>query len=147
MLLAVATLAALAVWEGGHPQQTPAAHWSVALTIVAAVAVAVAAGRGRQHTPSRRWLASSARAAAGWRRAPQRAAGAAVWVLLVLAVIGWDMNSFVHQAHDLPTLSYLFGRVTRFRWGRALVFAAWLAAGAGLVAGCLVPRGRNGAGR
>jgi len=58
-----------------------------------------------------------------------------VWVLLVLAVIGWDLNSFAHQAHDLPTLSYLIGRVTRWRWGRGTFFAAWLALGVGLAAG------------
>jgi hypothetical protein len=58
----------------------------------------------------------------------------------VLAVVGWDLNSFAHQAHDLPTLSYYTGRITRFAWGRALVFAAWLAAGVGIAVGYLVER-------
>ena len=113
--------------------------------MIGATAVgAVVAGRGRQRSPSVTWLVGAARSIGAGRRRPLFAAGVAAWTLLILAVIGWDLNSFVHQAHDLPTLSYLFGRVTRWTWGRALVFAAWLSAGAGLVVACRTVRRQEG---
>ncbi len=58
-----------------------------------------------------------------------------MWIAVIFAVVGWDLNSFIHQAHDLPTLSYEIGRITRYAWGRAVVFALWLLAGSALVAG------------
>jgi hypothetical protein len=137
-------LAAYAGWEGVQSRQTAAAQWSVGLTAVAVAALAVAAGRGRQATTSGAWLAGTARAVRDGRAAPRYAAGVAVWALLILAVIGWDLNSFVHQTHDLPTLSYLVGRVTRFAWGRALFFAGWLAVGVGLAVDCRTSRPRRG---
>lgn len=146
-LAAVAVLVAFAAWEGLQSRQSAAAHWSVGVAIVLGAASVVVAGRGRQPTTSGAWLASAARAARRWRRDPRYAAGVAVWTLLFLAVVGWDMNSFIHEVHDLPTLSYLVGRVTRFEWGRALLCAVWLAAGVGLVSGCLVRRRRPRAGR
>jgi hypothetical protein len=110
-------------------------------TTIAGVALAtLVVGRGRQRTTTVAWLADAGRAAVGWRERPGYAAGIAVWAALLLATVGWDLNSFAHQAHDLPTLSYFTGRVTRFAWGRALLFAAWLAAGVGIAAGCLVER-------
>lgn len=54
---------------------------------------------------------------------------------LALATIGWDLNSFLHELHSLPTLSRLVGDVTRHRWGRGLTFGAWVALGAYLAAG------------
>lgn len=140
-------LVTLAVWEGMQVRQSAAAHWSVAVVIVVSVVAAVVAGWGRQRATTRAWLAAGGRAIGRRRSAPLYAAGVVVWVLLILAVIGWDLNSFVHQAHDLPTLSYYVGRVTRWRWGRALVFATWLAAGVGLVTGCLGWRQRRGGSR
>lgn len=87
---------------------------------------------------SRAWLSSASEAVREWRRTLLFSAGVIVWVLLILAVVGWDLDSFVHEVHYLPTLSYEVGRVTRYQWGRALLFAAWLAAGIGLVTGSLV---------
>ncbi|MHB1582352.1 MAG: hypothetical protein ACYCU7_03430 [Acidimicrobiales bacterium] len=127
--------AVLAVWEGGQARQTAAAHWSVAAVVMLGLVVAVVAGRRRQRQPSRPWLtdaASGVRSAAGpegWRRRPGYVAGVVAWVLLIAAVAGWDLNSFAHQAHDLPTLSYFVGKITRYRWGRSGVFAGWLAVG------------------
>jgi hypothetical protein len=134
-LLVLVALVTLALWEGTLSRQSAAAHWSVAVVAIVTVAAVLIAGWGRQQMGSGTWLTGAVRAIGRWRRTPLFAAGIAVWALLVLTVIGWDLNSFVHQAHDLPTLSYYFGRVTRWWWGRALVFAVWLAAGVGLVAG------------
>ena len=110
------------------------------LTIAGVVLAALLAGRRRQRSTSGAWLVDAGRAAAGWREHPGYAAGVVVWAILLLAVVGWDLNSFAHQAHDLPTLSYYMGRVTHFHWGRALVYAIWLVAGVGIAAGCLVER-------
>jgi hypothetical protein len=55
-----------------------------------------------------------------------------IWVLVALAVVGWDVASFVAQSHNLPTFSYLAGRITRWPWGRASVLATWLAVGSAL---------------
>lgn len=127
--------AVLAVWEGAQRRQTAAAHWSVGAVVVLAMVVAVVAGHRRQRQPSPAWLAAaghgirSVTGPAGWRRSPAYVAGVVTWVLVIAAVVGWDLNSFAHQAHDLPTLSYLVGSVTRHRWGRSAVFAAWLAVG------------------
>jgi hypothetical protein len=149
-VIGAAGLCALAAWEGTLSRQSAAAHWSVGAGIAAALALAVVAGRGRQAAASRRWLTHAVRAVGGrWPR-PGYATGIAVWVVLILAVIGWDLNSFAHQARDLPTLSYEFGRVTRWHWGRALVFAGWAALGVLLAAGRLrarwPPAGTDGAG-
>jgi hypothetical protein len=136
-------LAALAAWEGMQVRQSPAAHWSVGLSIVAVVGGALVLGRGRQVERSATWCSAAVGAVAGWRRTLLCALGVAVWIVLLAAAVGWDLHSFMRQSHDLPTLSYEIGRVTRWRWGRAVVFAAWLAAGVGLAATCLVPRARQ----
>jgi len=131
----VAVALAFCGWEGTLTHQSSAAHWSTGAVIAVTFVVAVALGRGRQPRRSANWLGSSLRATIGWRRRPGYAAGVAVWAGLILAVIGWDLNSFAHQVHTLPTLSYEIGRVTRFAWGRAAVYALWLATGAALVSG------------
>jgi len=129
-------------WEGGLHQDQTAAHWSVLAVIGATLLAAVLAGAGRQPEPVGRW----ARGPFPLRRhlAEDRAGtlGAALWVLVVAAVVGWDLNSFVHQAHDLPTLSSIFGHVTSSRAGRAGLFALWLALGATLALGWRRSRGR-----
>jgi len=124
-------------------RQSPAAHWSVGLSIAAVVGLALVVGRGRQAQRSLPWVSDAGRSITGWRRTRRLSAAVAVWIVLLMAVVAFDLVSFLHQSHDLPTLSYEIGRVTRWHWGRALVFAAWLAAGVGLATACLVPRRRR----
>lgn len=137
----VLVLAGLAAWEGGQGRQTAAAHWSVGAIIAAAPVLALMVGRRAQRETSRRWLLEvgnglrSVVNGTAWRHRPIYVVGGVAWGVLIAAVVGWDLNSFVHQSHDLPTLSRIFGMVTRYWWGRSVVFAAWLALGAYLVAG------------
>jgi hypothetical protein len=130
--LAAAGLA-FAVWEGGQRWPSVAAHWSVGLAIGGVVVAAVLAGRGRQPAPSGPWLRTSLdsvrRAPTPWR------VGAVIWVILIGATIAWDLTSFIVQSHQLPTFSYLVGRLTRFDAGRVIVFGAWLTLGGYLALG------------
>jgi hypothetical protein len=137
--LVFAAGAALAGWEGTLARQSPQAHWSIAVVIALAFVAAVIAGLGRQRSRSGQWLHRSGHALVRWRGKVGYASGVAVWVALILAFIGWDLNSFVHQVHYLPTLSYEIGRLTRFIWGRALVFWVWLLFGTAIVVGQLEP--------
>lgn len=141
---------AFAIWEGTLRRTQASAHWSVLATIAAGVAAAVLLGRGRQRATSGAWLRSGGATIlgdlsrpAGGRRAAPLIAATAVWVLLICAVIGWDLYSFAREVPYLPTLSRLFGDVTRYEWGRALVFAGWLALGADLAAGWRRPAGHS----
>ncbi len=127
--------AALAAWQGTLSRSSGAAHVAVLATVAAACAATLLAGLGRQRSPSGAWVGASWRAVAGWRRAPRAGvAGVTGWVVLGAATVGWDLNSFLHQAHDLPTLSSLIGHVTGVPAGRGLLFAAWLVLGASVVA-------------
>lgn len=151
--LATAIVAlALAAWEGTIGQGSATAHVSVLAVIALAIVTATLAGRGRQQATSADWVRRGAGAMWGdvtgtSRRPRTRVFGTLAWIVLVAATIGWDLTSFVHQAHDLPTLSRVVGDVTRHEWGRALVFAAWLALGAYLsVGGRRRCRARAGAG-
>jgi hypothetical protein len=137
-------LVALVIWEGTLGRNSSAAHWSVGIVIGLVLAGAVVAGRGRQRTGTRRWAGDAVRVAEGVltgrdRRPMAQVVGTVVWVVLIAATIGWDMYSFFHQAHDLPTLSRLFGDVTDHVWGRIVVFGGWLALGGYLAAGWRKP--------
>lgn len=127
--------AAFSGWEGTLGRDSTAAHLSVLVTIALGFAAAVLAGRGRQLEPSLAW----ARGPFGLRRhlAEDRTGtlGALVWTLLVLAVIGWDLNSFVRQSHAVPTLSTIFGHLSAHAAGRAALFAGWLLLGGALALG------------
>lgn len=104
--------------------------------LAAAVPAVLVLGCGRQRTRSRRWVADAVHAVRQARDFPApKVAGVAIWTVLVLAIAVWDVFSFVHQAHDLPTLSYYIGKVTRYDWGRGVCFATWLCIGAWLIAG------------
>ena len=138
---ACAAAAAFSAWEGTLGRYSSPAHASVLAVIAAALVTAAVAGHGRQRRRSADWargvlraLADGAAAARRGSLAP-RAAGALVWTAVAAATIGWDANSFARRSHALPTLSRLVGDVTDHQWGRALVFAAWLALGAYLAAG------------
>ena len=129
---------ALSAWEGTLVQSSARAHASVLAVIGVTLATAALVGRRQQRQRSTD-LARRAGAVldpgGGGQRPAALVVGTVAWVVLVAATIGWDLNSFVHQAHDLPTLSRLVGDVTRHDWGRALVFAAWLALGTYLAMG------------
>ena len=141
--MSLAGLAALAWWEGTLHYGTPDARWSISTVIAVVVGATVVFGVHRQRLPSRTWLATAVRTV---RRRPMRsplyAAGIAVWVVLLTAFVAWDLFSFLSQSHDLPTMSYLIGRVTRSSLGRSAVFLAWLGIGSYLALGWRRPRER-----
>jgi hypothetical protein len=130
-----AVAVALALVEGFQPQSSAAAHWSVGAVLVLALLTAGLAGRGRQRATSAAWARSSVRAVRRWWAHPIRSASVGLWTLVIAATLGWDAYSFSHQSSRLPTLSRVFGGVTRYPLGRAAVFLAWLALGAVLVLG------------
>lgn len=134
--LGLAAGAAMALWQGFQRVQTRSAQVGVLATVAAMVCIAVWSGRGRQ----RKSFGSSSRMGRdpthpGPDRTWAYSVGGMVWVLLVCSVFGWDLYSFLRQSHDLPTLSYLIGRITRFRAGRVGLFAAWILAGGYLAVG------------
>jgi hypothetical protein len=134
-VVAVAAGAAFSWWEGGLRQFETAGHVGVLATVALAFVALALAGRGRQAQPSLAW----ARGPFALRRhlARDRAAslGAAVWTVLVLAVIGWDLVCFARQSPTVPTLSTIVGHVTSSQPGRAALFACWLALGTALAVG------------
>ena len=138
-LFADLVMAGFVAWEGLQDRYSTASHVSILAVILATVLLAIAAGRGRQRRRSRTWLRharSAVREQLVRRRArTAAAAGALGWVLVISATAAWDGFSFAMQRHSLPTLSRLFGEVTDHDWGRALLFAAWLALGLYLAVG------------
>jgi hypothetical protein len=135
-LLLAAALIALSIWAAGRSRDDPGAQWSVAVVIGAAFGAAAVLGQGRQRQTGSTWVADNARWVRHWCRQPRaQVVAVAVWTALLLAVVGWDLVSFVAQAHAYPTLSYYIGRVTRYPVGRGLVFALWLGLGGYLAAG------------
>ncbi len=119
-----------ACWEGHLRWPSQAAHISILIAIVVMFALALLAGRHRQPMSTAVWLS---RVVATIRqpstRPPVAIVGALIWIVLVLAVAGWDLHSFLLEQHSLPTLSYLIGRVSRFALGRSVLVATWLALG------------------
>ncbi len=143
-LLALLAFAAFIGWESVQGRYSTASHASVLAVIGVMLVLASMAGRARQRVRSRTWLLAAARAPRRLLRDAPRSAAAAgtlVWVVLILATIAWDATSFAEQRHSLPTLSRLFGSLTAHDWGRALVFAAWLALGLYLAIGWRLPVG------
>lgn len=137
---AVTVLLVFATWEGVQSRRSASAHWSVLAVIACSWGVAAVVGRGLQHKSSARWARDGFHAIGGdLRRRSSRGApmvaGAAVWTTLIVGTVGWDLYSFSRQVHSLPTLSRLIGDVTDQHWGRAIVFAGWLALGTCLVIG------------
>jgi hypothetical protein len=134
-LLTVAAIS-LCVWQAGLTRDSRGSRWSVALLVVVALVMAIVLGRGRQNRSSGAWIAQSAHWVQHWGTQPRSLRIAViVWTALVVAVVGWDLVNFIAQSHALPTLSYFIGRVSRYRVGRGVLFAVWLAIGAYLVAG------------
>jgi hypothetical protein len=136
----VAAGAAFSWWEGGLHQYSVAAHWGIAAAIALVLVAAVVFGAGRQAVPAGQWVKGPLGVRRHLAEAPQLTVAVVIWLVLFAAVIGWDLNSFVHQSHDLPTLSRIFGTVTATRVGRAVVVALWLALGTTLAVGWRRPR-------
>ncbi len=141
-LVAVLVAAGLCAWEGTLPRTAAGARWSVGATIAAVLIIAALGGRNRQRQASSAWVRHGAEALSAalsgrpvGRATRTTALGAAVWVALIASTIGWDLYSFALQLHALPTLSRLFGDVTRHEWGRGVVFAGWLLLGGYLALG------------
>jgi hypothetical protein len=132
---ALAAALAFAWWEGGLRQSQVPAHVGVLVVIGLGFATALVAGRRRQAIGTAAWVRGPLAVRRHLAEDPAGTLGALVWIVLVLAAIGWDLNSFVHQSHDLPTLSSIFGHLTSTRGGRATVVALWLALGAALATG------------
>jgi hypothetical protein len=136
--LAGCALLALVVWEGLQDRYSAASHASVLAVIGLTVLLALAAGRCHQRESSRAWVLraklSPTKVTHGRWRTPE-AAGALVWTALITVTVAWDAVSFIEQKHSLPTLSRIFGAVTDHEWGRAVVFAGWLALGLYLALG------------
>ncbi|MGH9047714.1 MAG: hypothetical protein ACRDVW_10440 [Acidimicrobiales bacterium] len=134
-LALVAAGAAFAWWEGGLHQYSTAGHAGVLAAIALAFVALVVAGVGRQPATSAEWVRGPTAIARHYHEDPARTIAVAIWVALILASIGWDLNSFAHQSHDLPTLSSIIGHLTSTRGGRATVVALWLVLGAALAVG------------
>ena len=138
--LAVAVAVAVAVmalvdWEGTLRYETDASRASIGASIGATVVIALLLGGGRQQHPSGQWL----RGVAARMRSPAVAAsylaGIGIWIVLVAAIVTWDLFSFLGQRSDLPTLSNLLGRLSGRHLGRSLLYLLWLGTGAYLAAG------------
>ena len=101
------------------------------LVVIGTVVVtAVAAGRGHQRMTSRAWLRATTRRLG---TAPVRyRVGVALWALLALAAVAWDLVSFTGASHQLPTFSRLAGDLTVHRAGRALALVVWALIGLAL---------------
>lgn len=140
---ALAAAAGLAGLAAAERRDAPATRWSVVAVVVVVVLAALAAGRGRQRQGSRRWLRANRSAVARlWRQPDAEAIGAAVWVLLLVAVAAWDGFSFTRQQADFPTLSHYLGLVTEHAWSRGLAFFAWLVWGTWAALGWRRPQPR-----
>jgi hypothetical protein len=137
---ALAAAVAFAWWEGGLRQFQTAAHWGVLGAIALVLVVALGAGAGRQAMSSGQWVRGPLSLRRHLRADPPATVAVVVWVVLVLAVIGWDLTSFVHQSHDLPTLSSIAGHISSTSAGRAALVAAWLALGVALAVGWRRPQ-------
>ncbi|MHB8262435.1 MAG: hypothetical protein ACYDGY_01615 [Acidimicrobiales bacterium] len=119
-----------AAWEGGKPYTTASAHISIALAIAAVVLAALYGGRNLQEVKSFTWLKATGGSIRRYLSHPgMQGTGVLVWLIFFMAYFGWDLNSFLHEQHDLPTLSYLIGRVTRYYIGRFLFVTGWLLVG------------------
>jgi hypothetical protein len=109
----LAVVLAFAGWEGMQQRDSPASRWGIAGSIAVVLTAALVAGRGRQQTSSTDWVRRSVGPLHDRRSRPRPRTGVTI-------------------SHNLPTFSYLAGRITRWPWGRASVLATWLAVGSAL---------------
>lgn len=122
LLLGVAALAYAGLASFTHP-------FTIGADVVVGVplAVAVAATVGRSRSLRRRAADQPGRTA---RRSP----GSLAWAALAAVAIGWEWFCFTTEPRDAhPTLSSLMDMADATRWGKVLLFAAWMALGCYLV--------------
>jgi hypothetical protein len=139
--LLAAGIVALSTWQANLARDSPGAHWSVALLVLAGIGAAIVLGRGRQDRTTRLWAAQNLHFIRAWRTQPRPMVASAIcWIVLIGGVVGWDLASFLIQSHGFPTLSYFIGHMTRHPLGRGLLFALWLGVGAYLVSARRIQR-------
>jgi hypothetical protein len=132
---------ALSAWQGHLSRRSPGTHWTVALLALTVTGAAIVLGHGRQRDTTRQWTARSLLLVRTWRANRRLAVvSVAVWSVLIVGVVGWDLVSFIFQSHAIPTLSYFIGHVTRHAPGRAIFFALWVGVGAYLATARRVER-------
>jgi hypothetical protein len=127
--------AALSAFEGTLSEGRTAAHVGVLVAIGLAFSVALAAGARRQLQPSLEWGRGPFALRRHLHEDRTASLGSLVWTLLVLGVVGWDLNSFARQSHRLPTLSTIFGHLSAHPAGRGALFFGWLVLGGALAVG------------
>jgi hypothetical protein len=111
-------------------------HLLVICAIAVTVLFALIRGRKRQKLKSLNWLRSTRTSIYSYFKSPNMwGTGVLIWLLFFLAYFSWDLNSFLHQSHNLPTLSYLIGRITRFYFGKFALTTVWLIGGWYLASG------------
>jgi hypothetical protein len=134
-VIGVAATLGFSWWQGSLRQSSSAAHVGILVAIAVVLGSAIVFGRGRQAMTTGSWIRGPITVRRHLADDPRATVAALVWVGLVLAVIGWDLNSFAHQSHDLPTLSWIVGHVTSRSAGRGVLVALWLGLGASLALG------------
>jgi hypothetical protein len=67
-------------------------------------------------------------------RTGRRSPGSLAWAALAAVAIGWELFCFTSEPRSAhPTLSSLMDMADATRWGKVLLFAAWMALGLYLV--------------
>jgi hypothetical protein len=93
------------------------------LVVAAPLAVAVVAMVVRSRSPGIRAVDQPG-------RAPRRSPGSVAWAVLAAAALGWELFCFTSEPRNAhPTLSSLMDMADATRWGKVLLFAAWMALG------------------
>ena len=82
------------------------------------------------------WRRSRRSGAVPPKPAPRSRRGGAVWIVLLGALLAWELVSYLSSPRDdHPTLSSITDSVMSTHPGRAAVFLLWLALGAALAVG------------
>jgi hypothetical protein len=97
------------------------------LVVALLLAVAVVAMVVRSRSP-RMDVADRPDRAVGW------SPGSVAWAVLAAVAIGWELFCFTSEPRSAyPTVSSLMDMADATRWGKVLLFAAWMALGGYLV--------------
>jgi hypothetical protein len=93
------------------------------LVVAVPLAAAVAAMVVRSRSPRIRATDQPGRAARRWP-------GSVAWAVLAAVAIGWELFCFTAEPRSAhPTLSSLMDMADTTRWGKVLLFAAWMGLG------------------